>query len=104
MSDGEAPVLMRRFILTFILVIPAAIIVSLTTSAILTPGKVITSEEQLALGSLIGTNEIGDAAIKLFSEFFRRQLRVVFHPNVNSARKYFASLSNGDALPVLILH
>lgn len=104
LSDGEAPVLMRRFLLTFILVIPSAIIVSLTTSAILTPGKVITSDEQVALGSLIGTNEIGDAAsVKLFSESSSEDNSELYSILMSIVpENIFASLSNGDALPVLI--
>ena len=104
MSDGEAPVLMRRFLLMFALVIPFAILVSLTTSVVLTPGKVITPEAQAALGSLIGADNISDTTSV---EFFRESvsednaelLSILMSIVPNNI---FASLSNGDALPVLI--
>ena len=104
MSDGEAPVLMRRFLLMFALVIPFAILVSLITSVVLTPGKVITPEAQAALGSLIGADNIGDAASV---EFFRESVsedNAELHSILMSIvpNNIFASLSNGDALPVLI--
>lgn len=104
MSDGEAPVLMRRFLLMFALVIPFAILVSLITSVVLTPGKVITPEAQAALGSLIGADNISDATSV---EFFREsvsednaELQSILMSIVPN--NIFASLSNGDALPVLI--
>ena len=104
MSDGEAPVLMRRFLLMFALVIPFAILVSLITSVVLTPGKVITPEAQTALGSLIGADNISDATSV---EFFREsvsednaELQSILMSIVPN--NIFASLSNGDALPVLI--
>lgn len=104
MSDGEAPVLMRRFLLMFALVIPFAILVSLITSVVLTPGKVITPEAQAALGSLIGADNISDTTSV---EFFRESvsednaelLSILMSIVPNNI---FASLSNGDALPVLI--
>lgn len=104
MSDGEAPVLMRRFLLMFALVIPFAILVSLITSVVLTPGKVITPEAQAALGSLIGADNISDATSV---EFFRESVsedNAELHSILMSIvpNNIFASLSNGDALPVLI--
>ena len=104
MSDGEAPVLMRRFLLMFALVIPFAILVSLITSVVLTPGKVITPEAQTALGSLIGADNISDATSV---EFFRESVsedNAELHSILMSIvpNNIFASLSNGDALPVLI--
>jgi len=104
MSDGEAPVLMRRFLLMFALVIPSAILVSLITSVVLTPGKVITPEAQAALGSLIGADNISDTTSV---EFFRESVsedNAELHSILMSIvpNNIFASLSNGDALPVLI--
>ena len=104
MSDGEAPVLMRRFLLMFALVIPFAILVSLITSVVLTPGKVITPEAQAALGSLIGADNISDTTSV---EFFRESVsedNAELHSILMSIvpNNIFASLSNGDALPVLI--
>lgn len=104
LSDGEASILMRRFILMFILVLPFVIMVSLMTSTILSPGKIITPEAQIALGSLIGTGGIGDAAtVELFrnspSEDNSELLSILVSIVPDNI---FESLSNGDALPVLI--
>ncbi len=104
LGDGDAPVLMRRFLLMFFLVMPFAMVVSFATSLILTPGKDISPESQVALGALIDTGEIGDgASIELFIDRAAEDeselgslLTSIVPDNI------FASLSNGDALPVLI--
>ncbi len=104
LGDGDAPVLMRRFLLMFFLVMPFAMMVSFATSLILTPGKDISPESQVALGALIDTGEIGDgASIELFIDRAAEDeselgslLTSIVPDNI------FASLSNGDALPVLI--
>lgn len=104
LGDGDAPVLMRRFLLMFVLVMPFAMVVSFATSLILTPGKDISPKSQVALGALIDTGEIGDgASIELYIDRAaedERELGSLLTSIVPD--NIFASLSNGDALPVLI--
>ena len=104
LSDGQAPVLMKRFVVVFCLAIPSVLVVSFLTSAALTPGRTLSPEQQYALGELIGANTLGGSeSVTIFSESVISEptgIKTILLDIVPS--NIFSALANGEALSVLI--
>jgi Na+/H+-dicarboxylate symporter len=104
LSDGQAPVLMKRFVAVFCLAIPSVLVVSFLTSAALTPGRTLSPEQQYALGELIGANTLGGSeSVTIFSESVISEptgIKTILLDIVPS--NIFSALANGEALSVLI--
>ena len=104
LSDGQAPVLMKRFVAVFCLAIPSVLVVSFVTSAALNPGRTLSPEQQYALGELIGANTLGSSeGVTIFSKSVITEpvgIKTILLDIVPS--NIFSALANGEALSVLI--